>query len=123
VAVALYHKVPNDSQFSATWTSQAITFLWKYSRNLWNYQNAVVHRANGQEVAEKIRATIAEKITSLYTQFRATPHFILQRHHNLFKACTLNQRLQLDIDSTNCWIRSVKEAIQALPQESDSPDE
>jgi hypothetical protein len=51
---------------------------------------------------------------SLYNQFRATPHFILQRHHYLFKACTLKQRLQLDIDCTNCWIISVEEAIQTL---------
>ncbi len=76
--MALYHKAPNDSQFSTAWTAQATTFLWKYTRYLWNYSNTVVRGANDQEMADKIRATIAQKVTSLFSQFRATPHFILQ---------------------------------------------
>jgi hypothetical protein len=113
-AVAMYRKVPNDPQSSTTWTTQAILCLWKYTRNLWNYRNTVVHGATDQEVADKIRATIAEKVTDFYNQYRNTPHFILRQHHYLFKSRTLQQHLQLDIDSINCWLRSVEEAIQAL---------
>ena len=78
VAVALYRNVPNDYQSCTIWTTQATTFLWKYTRQLWSYRNTVVHGANDQEKADKIRADIAEKVISLYSQFCTTPQFILQ---------------------------------------------
>jgi hypothetical protein len=113
-AVALYHKMPSDSQVSTTWTKQAIQFIWKYTRSLWNHRNTVVHGSTDQEVANKIKASIEEQVTSFYHKFNTSPHFILQRHHYLFTSRTLQQRLHLDIDSINCWLRSVQEAIQAL---------
>ena len=44
-----------------------------------------------KEKADKIKADIAAKVTSLYNQFRTTPQFILQRHHYLFTSRTLTQ--------------------------------
>ena len=113
-AVALYHKMPSDSQISTTWTTQAIQMIWKYTRSLWNHRNTVVHGSTDHEVTNKIRASIEGQVTSFYHKFNDSSHFILQRHHYLFTSRTLQQRLHLDIDSINCWLRSVQEAIQAL---------
>ncbi len=60
-AVSLYFKIANDTKFSTTWTSQAMAFLWKYTRSLWNHRNTVVHGATDQDIFNKIGATIAEK--------------------------------------------------------------
>jgi hypothetical protein len=113
-AVALYGNKQNDSTFQTTWTTQTINCLWKYTRSLWGFRNTVVHGATDQEMADKIREQTAAKIRNFYSTFHTTPHFILQCHHYLFTSRTLHQRLQLDIDSMNCWIRSVEDAIQAL---------
>ncbi len=83
-AVASYQKQPSDSPISTTWTTQVIPLIWKYTRSLWNYRNTVDHGATDQEVANKIRASIAEKVTFLYHKFNTSPHFIFQRHHHLF---------------------------------------
>jgi hypothetical protein len=77
-AAALYHKIPNDFSFSITWTSQLTHVLWKYTGSLWHYRNTVVHGATDQEMANKIKDSISEKVTSLYNQIRSTPHFILK---------------------------------------------
>ena len=113
-AVALYHKVPCDSTLQLTWTAQTIHFLWKYTRAIWAYRNTVVHGATDQEMADKIRNAATTKVTSLYSTFYTTPHFILPRHRYLFTSKTLEQRLRLDTDSLNCWLRSVEDATQAL---------
>lgn len=113
-AVSLYGNKPNDSNFQTMWTAQAITSLWKYTRSIWGYRNTVVHGATDQEKADKIIEQTATKVREFYSKFTTTPTFILQRHHYLFTSRTLSQRLKLDIDSMNCWIRSVEDAVQAL---------
>ncbi len=113
-AAALYGNKQNDSTFQTTWATQAINCLWKYTRSLWGYRNTVIHGATDQEMAGKIREQTATKMRIFYSRFHTTPCFILQRHHYLFTSRTLQQRLKLDIDSMNCWIQSVEDAIQAL---------
>jgi hypothetical protein len=113
-AVAMFKKEPNDATSNTKWTSQAIACFWKYLRSEWAYRNTVVHGSNDQEMAEKIKKAATDKITDFYNTFRTTPNFILSRHRYLFTSRTLDQRLKLDIDSLNCWIRSVEDAIQAL---------
>jgi hypothetical protein len=61
-----------------------------------------------------ISSTAMTKATSLYSTYHNIPQCILPRHKYLFTNKTLAQRLSLDIDSLNCWIRSVQDAIQAL---------
>jgi hypothetical protein len=73
-----------------------------------------LHGATDQEMADKIRNVATTKATCLYSTFHATPHFILPRHKYFFTSKTLEQRLRLDIDSLNCWLRSVEDATQAL---------
>jgi hypothetical protein len=113
-AVALYHKAPPGSNISKTWTTQAVSQLWKFTRSLWAYRNTVVHGATDKEIANKIRTEITTKVTSLYTEYQANHNIILPKHKYLFSSRTLEQRLQLDIDSLHCWLRSVDDAKQAL---------
>ncbi len=114
LAVALYNKQPNATLYQTSWTAQTVKFLWKYTRSQWAYRNTVVHGATDQEMADKIKGKTIDKVKSLYTTFQSTPQFILPRHHYLFTTRTLDQRLRLDIDSLNCWVRSVEDAIQTL---------
>jgi hypothetical protein len=113
-AVSAYHKLPHDKTLQLTWTAQMIQILWKYTRAIWAYCNTVVHGATDQEMADKIRSLAMTKATSLYSTYHNNPHFILPQHKYLFTNKTLAQRLSLDIDSLNYWIRSVEDAIQAL---------
>jgi hypothetical protein len=92
----------------------AINFLWKHIRSIWVYRNTVVHGSNDQGIAAKIRKASTDKVREYYNTFRTAPTFIRTRHKYLFTSRSLDQRLKLDIDSLNCWIRSVEDAIQAL---------
>ncbi len=73
-----------------------------------------MHGKTDQEIADKIRASTHDQVRTLYTPFRANPDFILSRHHYVFTTCSLTQRLNLDIDSLQCWLRSVESAQQDL---------
>lgn len=85
-AVALYHKAPPGSNIPKTWTTQAISQLWKFTRSLWAYRNTVVHGATDKEIADKIRAEITTKVTSLYTEYQANHNIILPKHKYLFSS-------------------------------------
>ncbi len=113
-AVALYHKTPPGCNIPKTWTTQAVSQLWKFTISLWAYRNTVVHGATDKEIADKIRAEITTKVTSLYTEYQANHNIILPKHKYLFSSRTLEQRLWLDIGSLHCWLRSVDDAKQAL---------
>jgi hypothetical protein len=114
IAVALYNKVSHDSAIPMTWTAHAILQLWKFTRSLWTHRNTVVHGATDQEVAEKIRAEFTAKVTSLYAEYKANHNIILPKHKYVFTRHTLEKRLRLDIDSIQCWLRSVDDAKQAI---------
>jgi hypothetical protein len=113
-AVASFRNKPNDTTSNTMWTAQAIAIFWKYLRSEWAYRNTVVHGSNDKEIAAQIKKASTDKVKEYYHTFRTTPNFILSRHQYLFTSRTLDQRLKLDIDSLNCWIRSVEDAIQAL---------
>jgi hypothetical protein len=113
-SVAMLRKEPNNTSMQARWTATAITFLWKYLRSVWAYQNMIVHGSNDQEMAAKIRKASANKVKEYYNTFKTTPTFILSHHKYLFTGCSLDQHLKLDIDSINCWMRYIDDAIQAL---------
>jgi hypothetical protein len=112
--VASFRKDPKDASIPLRWTAQAITFLWKYMRTEWNCRNTVVHGSNDKEMAAIIKKAPTDKVREYYNTYRTTPTFILPHRHYLFTSRSLDQRLKLYIDSLNCWIRSVKDAIQAL---------
>jgi hypothetical protein len=83
-------------------------------RTEWNYRNTMVRGSNDQEMAAIIKKASTNKVREYYNTYRTTPTFILRCHHYLFTSRSLDQRIKLDIDSLNCWIRSVEDAIQAL---------
>ncbi len=78
------------------------------------HRNQVVHGRTDQEVATKIKESIHNQVRNLYTTFQTDPNFILSRHHYLFTNRSLEQHLNLDIDSFTCWLRSVDDAQQVL---------
>jgi hypothetical protein len=102
------------SSLSTTWTAQSILYLWKYLRSIWMHRNQVVHGKTDQEIADKIRASTHDRVRTLYATFRSNPDFILSRHHYLFTNRSLTHRLNLDIESLQCWLRSVKSVQQDL---------
>jgi hypothetical protein len=102
------------SSLSTTWSAQTILYLWKYTRSIWINRNQVVHGKTDQEMANKIRESIHTKVRQLYETFQSTPNFILSRHQYLFTNRSLAQRLNLDIDSLQCWLSSVDSAQQDL---------
>ena len=107
----------NKSPFSSyptTWAAQTILYLWQYTRVIWEHRNQVVHGATDQEKAARIKQAIDQQVRDLYSSFQNNPEFILTRHQYLFTNKSIEQRLQLDIDSITCWIRSVESAQQDL---------
>jgi hypothetical protein len=102
------------SSLSTTWSAQTILYLWKYTRSIWMHRNQVVHGKTDQEIADKIRESILDQVRTLYTTFRSNPDFILSHHHYLFTTQSLPQRLNLDIDSLQCWLHSVDSAQHDL---------
>jgi hypothetical protein len=110
--VALYRKIHHDQSFQISWMAPTIKFPWKYTRAFWAYQNMEVHGATGREIANKIKSITTDKVQSFYSTFRQTPHFVFPRLHCLFPSRTLARCLRLDIDSLNCWVRSVEDAVQ-----------
>ena len=114
IAVAMLRNDLNNTSVSLRWTAQTINFLWKYMRTEWTYRNTVVHGSTAQEMADIIKKASTDKVREYYGTYRTNPTFILPRHQYLFTSRSLDQRLKLDIDSINCWIRSVEDAIQAL---------
>jgi hypothetical protein len=65
-------------------------------------------------MAAIIKKPSTDKVRECYEAYQTNPTFILPHHQYLFTSRSLDQRLKLDIDSLNCWIRSVEDAIQAL---------
>jgi hypothetical protein len=108
------------SSLSTTWSAQTILYPWKYTRLIWINRNHIVHRKTDQEIATKIRESIHAKVCHLYGTFQTTPNFILACHHYLFTSRSLAQRLHLDIDSLQCWLRSVESAQQDLEHHNTS---
>ena len=73
-----------------------------------------MHGKTDQEIADKIKESIHDQVQQLYTKFRLNSNFILSRHQYLFTNRSLAQRLNLDIDSLQCWLRSVDSAQRDL---------
>jgi hypothetical protein len=74
----------------------------------------VVHGKTDQEIAAKIRESLHNQVHQLYTIFHSDLHFILSRHQYLFTSRSLARRLNMDINSLTCWLRSVEDAQKAL---------
>jgi hypothetical protein len=55
-----------------------------------------------------------QQVTTLYKSFDADPSILLPQHHYLFTTKTLTQCLQQNYDGTQCWLRSVAEAMLML---------
>ncbi len=115
-AIAAYLNVPTISNTPHPLVSWLIHYLWHYTRSLWIFRNQIVHGSTDQEAAAIIMSTLHNKVKNLYTSFQDNPHILLPRHQYLFLSRPLAQQLKLDIDSINCWIRSVEIAQQALLQ-------
>ncbi len=101
VAVASFGTEPNNVSIQTRWTTQAIGFLWKYMRTAWTYRNTVVHGSTDQEMAVIIKKASTDKVKEYYNIYSTTPHFILPCHKYLFMSRSLDQCLNLDIDSIN----------------------
>jgi hypothetical protein len=102
------------SSLSTTWSAQTILYLWKYTRSIWMHRNQVVHGKTDQDIANKIMESIHDQVRNSFTTFRTNSNFILSHHHYLFTSWSLTHHLNLDIDSLQCWLRSVKSAQQDL---------
>jgi hypothetical protein len=103
---------------TAQWSSQLITIVWAFTRNLWQHRNEIVHGSTIEETVRLQMATLHDKVQQHFAAFVENPSYVLQRHQLTQKP--LEARLKMSYDSIQCWIRSVDEARQVL-QHHDAP--
>jgi hypothetical protein len=99
---------------TAQWSSQLVTILWAFTRNLWQHQNKIVHGSTIEEAVCLQMATLHDKVRHHFAAFVENPSYVLQRHQFLFTQKPLEARLKMSYDSFQCWICSVDEARQVL---------
>jgi hypothetical protein len=92
------------------WSSQAIHFLWRFTRSMWAHRNGIVHGVDAQSAAARILQDLQDRVRTLYKEYDDNPQMILSTHSHLFTSRTLDQRLKHNYDNLTCWLRSVSEA-------------
>ncbi len=113
-ALVAYDSVMTITRDSDFWASSLISSLWKFTRNMWNYRNQLVHGASVEENVNIIRAQLHSAVSDHYAASADNPDYVLPRHSYLFTTRTQAQRLQYSHDNIRCWLRSVNEARAIL---------
>jgi hypothetical protein len=102
--------LPNKTLGSSGRTDKIIPILWDYSQAIWEYRNGVVHGRTIEEQAVLEITAVQTEMTFAYEEYAKDQLIIPSHSRHLFTSRSLTQRLQLDIDSMLCWLRSYREA-------------
>jgi hypothetical protein len=113
-AVTAYHKDTHPNYDGTHWAGNFIHLVWKFTRQLWNHRNQIVHGDTVESTVTRQIHTLQEKVRLLYQRNQEEPAYILPRHEYLFTQRPLEYRLKLSYDAITCWIRSVEEAHAIL---------
>ncbi len=90
--------------------TKVITLIWEYSFSLWEHRNRVLHGHTLADAMARELEEVKNEITEAYNDYKHD-HFIIPSHFSsLFTSRSLKQRLQLDMDSMQCWLCSFQEA-------------
>jgi hypothetical protein len=109
-AYAMAQTPPNTTLGSSGMTDKIIPILWDYSQAIWEYRNGLVHGRTIEEQAALQVTAVQTEITLAYEEYAKDPFIIPSHSRHLFTSRSLTQRLQLDIDSMLCWLRSYRKA-------------
>jgi hypothetical protein len=109
-AYAMAQTTPNTTLGSSGLTDKIIPILWDYSQAIWEYRNGTVHGKTAEEQAALEVTAVQTEITLAYEEYAKDPFIIPSQSCHLFTSRPLTQRIQLDIDSMLCWLRSYREA-------------
>ena len=106
----------NTKPNSSTQVAKAIQCLWEYSQSIWEHRNGILHGTTIEEAKAKEAAALQSEITKAYEEYEVD-NFIIPNHlRYLFTSRTLHHRLNQDIDSMICWLRSYNEAKSTQKQ-------
>ncbi len=94
------------------WAMALVTFLWAFTRTMWNMKNTNLHGASVKEGACYPLQEQHDAIKANYEAFSDNPEYPILRHHHFFTSHSLEQHLQMHYVSDQCWLHSVDEAKQ-----------
>jgi hypothetical protein len=91
------------------WMRTLISSLWSYSKEIWDYRNAVVHGKTEAARKSKEMASLKQLVVRKYNEKDQDPHCIPCSRNHLF-VNPLEATLSMDRDTLVCWLASVNEA-------------
>jgi hypothetical protein len=108
----------NGHNSALTWSSELITYILAYSATSWDTRNKILHGNTLADHQAKLITSLSIEITAAYEAFSKDPFIVPSTFCSIFTSKTLTQRLHLDVDSMQCWLRSYKEGV--LTQEENT---
>ncbi len=101
----------HQSELAHTWGKKVIQALWKYSLTLWEVRNSIIHGKTALQVESKKIQLLRKQASEYYSAYNSDPHSIPASRAFLFDK-PLQITLQLPSQQLQCWLSSVKEALE-----------
>jgi len=83
-AVSSYWTKEGKKPESSTWTTKLILALWRYTKDIWQFRNNIVHGATVEDSTNIILTKLRDTFTTHYQAFQYNPDYVLSRHAYLF---------------------------------------
>jgi hypothetical protein len=105
------HPTPSTiSKLTKQWSNQLITQLWKFSKSVWAYRNAVVHGQTEHLKVSKERLQMQAEVCLHFAAYQDNPHYIPQNRTSLFDRGE-EATLALRRDAMVSWLALVEEVV------------
>jgi hypothetical protein len=110
-SVSLYNPAINLTH----WPSTLVHPLWSFLHNTWAYRNKLVHKSSENSASNHIINILCARVREEFTAHTDNNNIISPRHQHLFTTKSLDQRILVQEDNLQCWLRSVDMAGQSCP--------
>ena len=113
----LYSSPVRDNDTTETHLRWLLKKLHKYSLDVWEFRNGVLHGATNKERRHLQADLLREKVEAAYDQFAAGKILLFARDHYIFTKKTIENRLAGDDDTLLGWLRLLEVAMLAYARQ------
>ena len=106
-----------DNDTTETYLRLLLKKLHKYSLEVWEFRNGVLHGATNKKRRHLQTELLREKVTAAYDQYAAGKILLFARDHYIFTKKTVEIRLAGDDDTLLGWLRLLEVAMMAYARE------
>lgn len=113
----LYASPTRDNDTTETHLRWLLKKLHKYSLEVWEFRNGVLHGATNIERRQLQTELLRKKVTAAYDQYAAGKILLFTRGHYIFTKKPLEVRLAGDDDTLLGWLRLLEVAMTAYARQ------